>query len=87
MTTGAGTQHLGMIDGIGRYRFPGHGTRGMTVVTQIRGIDMGRRLSVAGRAGTDYLGMIHPVGCDRPPRGRKFIMAGITHIAAGYVRR
>ncbi len=62
VATGAGAQHLRMIHGSRRHRFPGCGTHFMTVVAEIGGIDMGCRLGMAGTANTSHLGMVHTVG-------------------------
>lgn len=72
MTTGAGTQHLGMING--NCRTPGKGI--MTGLADIGAADMAGRLVVAAGTGAQHLTMIHRD--DRCPVKRR--MTGFTDI-------
>jgi len=86
MTAGTNTQHLIMVHGIVRHRYPGCRAGLVTRVAGIRGIDVistfagGNRSVVATRTRTDNLRMINGAWLNGRPGGREYRMTGVALI-------
>ncbi len=87
MATGARSDNFVMIDGVGGHGFPRHRSRRMAGVADIRCIDMVQGPRMAGTAEANDLSMIHPVGGHRLPSRGVFVMATVTSIGRGNMRR
>jgi hypothetical protein len=86
MTIDTGTIDLGVVYIRGWYRTPRCGARLMAGITNIRGIDMVRRLIMTAGAGANYFTVIHIDGGHRRPGYRTGLVASVTGLGGSDMR-